>query len=267
MKPNQLLWQISTARRKGTDLVLDDATLIAFRDGALSQQDQAEVEEHLATSSASRARLAALAGVVADAPPAAIRERVLAGDHGAADTAGAATGRAWRWQLAAAVVGIAMLLPFLVGEQRTDSPPPWVGSSAFEVSLAALATTRGEDGANPERTAEAYPDTRLTITVEALGGARDGLEYAVFRERGDTGLTPVADGVTLTEYRGAAALSARAGTLLGETPGPYALWVVVAETGAMPGAAAPGTSAPDHLNGPRSRAYQLQVQLLSVQTP
>lgn len=265
MKQNTLLWQL-TQRVRGAQAAprpVDDATLIAFREGALSAAEQTQVEQWLADNADARARLASLAGVVADPAPDAVRERLLGAEYEPTTAPAAAT--RGRWALAAAVLGVAILLPFLA---RQGADAPWVGDTAFEVSVDALATTRAAadrsmDLSTPIR---AYPDTRLTITVQAEAGARDGVEYGVFEQDENGRLAPIDAGVQITPYRGAATLSASAGALVAERLGVRTLWVVVAEEGAMPGAAVVA-SPEEHLNGPRSRAYRLQLQLLPQEAP
>ncbi|MEM9385445.1 MAG: hypothetical protein AAGA68_10320 [Pseudomonadota bacterium] len=265
MKPNTLLWQLTrrVRRQRAEARPLDDATLIAFREGALSSADQTQVERWLADNPAARARLAALSGVVADPAPTTVRERLLSADPAPPATPAAqpqASATRGRWALAAAALGIAVLLPFLA---RQGAIEPWVGDSAFDVSVEALASTRAADRqtADAATPISAHADTQVTITVQAQGGAREGLEYAVFRRDEGGRLAPINRGVEITPYRGAATLSAPARNLVGEQPGVRTLWVVIAEAGAMPSAAR--AAAPEeHLNGPRSRAYRLQLQLL-----
>ncbi|MEO0423588.1 MAG: hypothetical protein AAF184_14720 [Pseudomonadota bacterium] len=272
MKPNTLLWQLTQRVRgpRATPRPVDDATLIAFREGALSAAEQTQVEQWLADNPDARARLATLAGVVTDPAPDAVRDRLLSAGQpepvAVAAEAEAAPGQTrGRWALAAAVLGMAILLPFLT---RQGTVEPWVGDAAFEVSVEALATTRAtaEPTTDLSTPINAYPDTRLTITVQAAAGARDGVEYGVFLEDASGRLVAIETGVEITPYRGAATLSASARTLVAEQPGVRTLWVVVAEEGAMPQPHA--TAQPEqHLNGPRSRAYRLQLQLLPQEAP
>jgi hypothetical protein len=222
----------------------DDARLRAWREGRLGEDEARAVEAALAASPEARDRLAALAGVEAQAPPAELRRRTLR-RFGPAEAAGG--GRWWRPVVALAaslVVAVGLLQLFGAGE-----PNPLPGDLAFDVAVRGLADTRTDTrgavtdtGAEP---ATAYPETPLRFAVTPRGAAVADLDFAIYREApGGERLVRAADSdpesglATIRVDRGAATLTAPAsdltGPLNGSAPGRHTLFVVVARRGDLP---------------------------------
>jgi hypothetical protein len=244
----ELLWEMSrsddiedSGGSDGSDRVgPDDATLRAWREGRLGEDEARAVEAALAASPEARERLAALAGVEAQAPPAELRRRTLR-RFGPAEATGG--GRWWRPVVALAaslVVAVGLLQLFGAGE-----PDPLPGDLAFDVAVRGLTDTRGavtDTGAEP---ATAYPETPLRFAVTPRGAAVADLDFAIYREApGGERLVRVADSdpesglTTIRVDRGAATLTAPAsdltGPLNGSAPGRHTLFVVVARRGDLP---------------------------------
>jgi len=241
---DELLWELSrlsgSPARRGEsqgasrDLDLDEETLRAWRDGRLQEAEAEAVEARLASSSEARARLAALAAVEPEAPPPALRHRVLE-RFGTRPSQGLV--RWWK-----PVVGLAASLLVAVGIGYLllgRGPSPLPAELAFDLAASGLAEHRGEAPPVAGGAIQAYAETRVRLEVTPRAAGAAGLDFGLYRVRGGhlERLAPpgaVDARVELRVERGAATLSAQAVELVGPEPGRSTLYVVVARQGDLP---------------------------------
>jgi len=244
--PEELLWELSRLNEEGeAGPSVSGEELEAWRAGRLSEADAERVEARLAADPAARTRLAELAEIRPPAPPAAVRDRVLARFAGEAPRR-----RVLRW-LPAAALAAALLAAIgisLVGPSRLP------GGLEYDVTAQGLARERSADRPGAF---EAYPETRVRIAVEPRGEAEAGVEIGLYREKDDR-LERVP--VRVEMDRGAAVLTGTASALVGTAPGPHDLWIVVARPGDLPSAGDPRKLLEDQ---ERWRAYPLRLTLLT----
>jgi hypothetical protein len=266
----ELLWQLS-ARQEGSAPAPDDAALRAYREGRLGPEAATAVERALAESRQGRERLAQLAEIEPEGPPAELRARILAQAPGRAGLS-AAPGRGrvlesavkflrrprgrWGLALAATVLLATVAWRFFV-------PAGLPADLQFQVSASGLAEVRGEQHVTGP--ISAGPDTVVTLTMEPVGQAVNRVDFALYRLR-DRSLERVdtLPGVNREVYRGAARFSARAAMLAGPTPMPKNLFLVAARPGDLPdrfeladGADAEATLRGEH----RRRVVRQEIQL------
>lgn len=256
----ELLWEMSRSDEIEGTAGPDDETLRAWREGELDEAEARAVEAALAASPETRERLAARAGVEAEAPPPALRRRTLE-RFGPSRDAG---GQRW-WKPVVALAASLVVALGLLQLFRTGDPEPLPGDLAFDVAVSGLADTRGTgtpaagmetDAAAPP--VAAHPETRLRFAVMPRGSAVADLDFGLYRllpaaapsgeevGRGDGNrrLERVADSdpaggrATFRVDRGAATLSAPAselvGPLIGSKSARHTLYVVVARRGDLP---------------------------------
>lgn len=221
---------------------LPEATLESYQTGKLSAEEAQEVELRLASSPASRARLAELGGVRPAEPPARVRELVLARLR--EDQASRllrpeapARSRFWRgpkgWAAAAtlafALIGSCLLLPRLQREHLASLPD-------YEVSASGLAAERSTTAGGAHIVV--FPDTRVVLEVAAREEGVRGTELALLHRRsGQLVRVPLRGEVEVEAGPGAWRVVAPAGALVGDAVGPQHLWAVVAWSGSLPSAA------------------------------
>ena len=222
---DRLLWEISRHSEERDDRPLDDAVLVAYRRGELSAGEVARVERRLAASAVARRRLAELAGVkVGAAPP----PKPSAARPAPATRSGPPSRSGWRL---AAVIAITVItgglgLLWLGG----DGGPPEELAGRFEVTVEAEAVARSTAATEWVR-----PETRVEIRIEPTELASAGLEFGLYRLRGDLlERIPAAPPVELTVHRGAASFVAPAAALVGDAPGEHRLFVVAGASGDLP---------------------------------
>jgi hypothetical protein len=199
------LWDLPRVESHDDGPAPPDDLLAAYRAGALLPVDATRVEWRLAGSRHGRERLAALAGIRLDLPPARrspwmkVAAALLA---------------------AAATFAIAALL--FLGRAR---PLP-----EFSIRVEGLAAMRGVPGE-----ARAYAGERVRIVVEPRGEAVANLTFAAYRL--DTvGLTRLdaPREIAIEISRGSASLTAEAERLVGRAEGTRPFFVVVTDRAALP---------------------------------
>lgn len=255
-EPDDLLWEISRRDEPAGGPPPPDEVLAAYREERLSEEETERIEALLAASPAARARLAELAGVAAPAPPAAVRARVLARFPGRP-----AKNPARRW-LPAAALAASLILAIGYSVLNTPSLPTGL---AYEVTAGGIARDRSTE--RPTGIVEAFPDTRVRLAVEPRGDALADVAFGIYLERGDR-LERLATGgrIALETRRGAAVLTAPASALVGERPGTYGLYLVVARPGDLPDGydLKPGVDREAILeDGGRRLAYPVRLTLLA----
>jgi hypothetical protein len=224
-EPEDLLWEISRRDEPAEGPPPPDEALQAYREGRLPEEEALRMEALLAASPAARARLAELAGVAAPAPPAAVRSRVLARFPGRPSRSPVR-----RWLPAAA---LAASLVLAIGYSVWNTPSLPAGLS-YEVTAAGIA--RDRSAGKTAEALEAFPGTRVRLVVEPRGEALADVGFGVYRERGRRleRLATSGGGLSLEVRRGAAVLTAPASALVGDRPGTYDLYLVVARPGDLP---------------------------------
>lgn len=258
-EPDDLLWEISRRDEPAGSPPPPDEALAAYREGRVTDEEGERIEAQLADSPAARTRLAELAGVTAPAPPPAVRERVLARFPGRAPRHPVR-----RW-LAAAALAASLLLA--VGYSVLHRPGLPAGLE-YQVTASGIARERSAGpAAGP---VEAYPETRVRLVIEPQGEALAEVDFGIYRERGPSleRLTPGGP-LTLEIRRGAAVLTGPASSLVGDRPGTYDLYLVVARPGDLPAehGLEPGADREAVLeDGGRRRAYSVRLHLLAPPT-
>jgi len=220
----QLAWELPRIDADIGHVVPPDETLLAYREGRLSELERRRVEWLLSRSARARGRLVQLAGVEPARPPARIRRRVLGG------------ARSTYWKVAAALLALALTgsLGWFLSERggtaaslRRAALP---ADLEYEVSVVASAATR-----SPAESSRADARTRVRIFVEPRRHPVAGLEFGVYRVDASQvkRLRPGVE-VDVAADRGAAALEAEAVRLVGAEPGTRDFFVVIAPQGSLP---------------------------------
>ena len=222
--PEDLLRELGREDPDHRDRVPSDAMLEAWRRGELDSDQMREIQALLCDSAAARARLVHLAGLDASGPVGRVRDRVLG-----ADSRPRARHHAPRWWRGAAAAAIVVLLAPVAsrlvercgGRQESIAAAP--RALEFDVRVEGLARIRSVADLS-----EALPDTVIRVTVEPVQDAAAGLTFAVYR-RQDGVLRRLGpdDGVEIATWRGSAAITASAATLVGASPGTREFFVVV----------------------------------------
>jgi|GEM_PF-2325726 len=244
--PEDLLWELARLEEAQEDSAepsrspdlqdsfVPEAVLEAYRQGALSAEEELRVERSLAQSPAARERLALLAGVRPTPLSAAARRRFLraAKSSGRALPKPAAPLREATWWLAAAAV-----LVILAGGAWLWRTGPVTETTlpGIDASIQGLALVRNGEAAPAAgrdfTTAE--PDTAVTVGVDVhppRAGLSAGL-YVFWPERRAVVRLPLE---ATWENRGQARFRALARSMVGDEPGTYRLFAVVARAGALP---------------------------------
>jgi len=232
-----LLWELAGNEGKGDSLadsgraskkqgLLTDERLEAYRLGNLDDGETRRVEEALSKSPTGRQRLAELAEVQLEAPPEAVRQRVLEAAPGGSAKPLRHPQRRWWLGAAAAVLAMALLIPSLLDRSLPEE-------LIFDVTAAgrppARSMTLSEEGIPSLAT------TRVTIVVEPRGEGRSGLEFGLYRLEGpQLKRLDLAPEVRREIARGTAQFSALAQDLAGTVPGGYEVFVAVAREGDLP---------------------------------
>ncbi len=166
------------------------------------------------------------------------------------------------------MIAAAVSLWWLVEPPATRLPDALPADLEFTVSLDALAERRSASGAEAAGAGDtAYPETLLTLVVEPRENGVAGLEFGLYVER-ERRLERRRPGrrLTLEVDRGTATFEALAGDLLGDRPGTYSLFVVVAVAGHLPEEQRldPGEDAETALGAgsPFHRVYRKPITLL-----
>ena len=254
--PEDLLWELAGNEAYGGDREpLTDERLRAYRAGKLDGEEARGIEEALAASPAGRRRLTELADVTLDAPPEAVRRRVLEAAPGGAPPV--PMNRRWWLGAAAAVLMAAVLVPSLLDRSLPEE-------LVFDVTATgrppARSRTAADDGIPSLAT------TRVTIVVEPRTEARSGLDFGLYRVDGPRLKRLDLDPAVRRETgRGTVRFSALAQTLADTVPGDYEVFVAVGREGDLPAelAVASEADAADTLaaNG-RRRVYRQVIHLL-----
>jgi hypothetical protein len=216
----ELLWQAGATI--GDDLgaaavEVGEAELAAFREGRLAPARQEEIEGLLLGSAVLRRRLAQLAEVGRAAPPAAVRERVLAAFD--AELGAGRQGRllafrprlkAFAGLLAAALLALALGLHFL-------GPASLPADLRYELRASGLRAERGEPAtAEPLR---ALPSTRVKLELIPDRSVAE-VELAIYRQRASGEARRLRlDKQWITAENGLIRVEAPAAELLGPEPG------------------------------------------------
>jgi hypothetical protein len=194
-EPDDLLWDLPRAGTEDDGPAPDDATLRAYRAGALPGQEETRLEWTLAGSRRGRLRLAELAGI------------------------GLTPRRRSRLPLVSAALAMAAMIAIavlIVGGRERALP-------SFEVRVEGQADVRGAAGA-----ARSLPGGTVRVRVEPRGEARAGVRFGAYR-LGEGVLVPLREpeDVRIETNRGSALLLARAERLVGDRPGTRPFFVAV----------------------------------------
>lgn len=252
--PEELLWELSSAEGDDDGEVPSDGLLRAYRAGELETEETRRVETLLARSSAARERLRELAGIAPPAPPARRRQTV--------PRSGPTVWMAGWLAAAAALVAVVAGLWYLGGAKPGDLPT----GLDFNVTLELLADVRA--GVEPEVTdaGSAYADTPVRIVVEPEETAVQGLEFGLYRRRGEA-VERLTAGIDLDLGRGTAVFEAPAARLAAGGAGPQELLIAVARAGRLPESLTltPGEDAAARLaESSGGRVYRRTFVLLTV---
>jgi hypothetical protein len=220
--------EVERALRALADLETDDGLpspgderLLAYREGALSEDEEREVERVLARSAGGRRRLLELAGIDRSLPLRRVRRAVLAAAGPRRRMA-----RMTPWLGAAALAASIVLAVLTFFPHHTSLPAGLV----YGVGAQGLAAVRseGEAGGEARAYADVYADTPLRIFVRPRGDSPSGVSFALFRrETGALRRVRQPEEVRVENDRGSATFEGTAGTVLAtRSPGVYPLFVV-----------------------------------------
>lgn len=231
--PEDLLWELSRlaeAPRDPAGMPPDDL-LRAFREGRLSEAETERVAALLARSPAARSRLRELAGLAAaGAPPAGLRERILAG-FGTREVRPRPR-RLSRWLPAVAALAAGLL----IAVWTLRSPAGLPSRLAYDVTVRGLASERST-GPREEPAAgiRAYPDTPVRLEVSPRGAAEAEVDFGLYRVL-EGRLERIVPGPALgvESERGAVRFRGLARDLVGSRPGARVLYLVAAREGDLP---------------------------------
>lgn len=251
--PVDLLWELSQIDSSDLDAQADGdrlsgEVLEAWRAGRLGAAEAARVEGVLAHDAAAREQLYRLGSVEQPSPPAGLRSRVMASVAADDQPPSSSRGPSLRGFISQfAALAAASLLALgayvlsqgggLISGDGLESP---IASSVqlpadmeFDVGLEMLAETRSGD--SESNSGDAYARTRVRIVIEPQEQAQAGLEFGLYRERGEVleRLLP-GEEIRLETGRGTAVFEAPASALVGPEPGARDLLVAVAAVGNLP---------------------------------
>ncbi len=251
------------------ELPIAEETLIAYREGTLSPPEMETVERHLAQSQEARDALAGISGIVQEAPKGP-REALLAGlaipapsvaakvgNDALGDSADSTLSKELPPPIAKHKTTGRRLLSFAAGllfsigliwlwNQQSGSGqiaedstlPTAIQLPEFVVEINLPSAMRSAPSDSVSGPAEGEAKFAAENTVELLvqpWQATAGLEFGLYRLR-DNHLERL-DGrpeISRQLDRGVAVFSAKAGDLVGPTPGKHTLLVVVTQAGNLP---------------------------------
>ncbi len=221
----KMIWDLVRSDTYGHDRQVRDDLLLAYRQGTLTETERRSVEEALAGNEAVRQRIYDLAEIDPTQPPAEVRERLFGDLPKPRRLSRRLQGIALS---AAALLTLAILGPWLISR---DSGPVDMSSLAHSLRLEAIAEQRSVDTTS----AIARPDTRVQITLESLGAAQAGVEFAIYRLKGQRleRLEPQR-AYTIMRHRGAAVINGRTSDLFGEEAGKHTIYVVASTEARWP---------------------------------
>lgn len=266
----ELLWEMGRRVPSNSSPDLPDHRLVAYREGRLSRADAESCEHDLGRSVEARARLAELAVLESVTPSAHVRQAVLASFDGSFRLPAAPACEPARGPLrgsllkaaAIAVFGLGMLLLMQLSlahpSQRTLPP-----DLAYEVQAEGLAQVRRP--APGGREIEAYPETRVRITVSPRAAAVNDIEFGVYRESAAR-LERLHAGIETRAIRGAAVVTAEARDLVSPDAESARLYLVAARPGDFPATLEVGQGAAGAAleEAGRRRAYPFVIHLRPV---
>lgn len=239
----ELLWELSRLAEGEPTTTPSDEVLEAYRSGALSQEQAAQVEVLLGRDAAARKRLAELAGLSPPPLPKSARRKFLQAVpvRDRERPSGARLRRVPRhpvvlprhWLTAAAVVLVTLVGAFFL--LQPEGPSKRSQLPAVEASIQGLAEVRqgprvpaaGSDFTTAE------PDTAVTVGV-VVDPPRAGLEVGLYAHRPQRNVVERLPLEATWESRSTAVFRAPARVLVGERPGSYRLFVVVTGRGRLP---------------------------------
>ncbi len=216
-----------------TPEAVSDTLLTAFVEGALDAAERRRVEALLVRSPVARRRLESMAGKLPVEAPSDIRQALV---HRFGRQRENRSRRRVRWRsLAAALVAVVAGGIFL---WPAPLPPAYdVGISGLEALRRRheIGPSMTDADATESRVATALRDTRVTVTAVVRGRAERDVDVALYRMRGDVvERFPEGPGVVREERRGVVVLHARAADLVGDAPGTYQLFLVLARNADLP---------------------------------
>ncbi len=238
------------------DTLVPESTLVAYRNGELTAAEAREVEGLLVRNPANRRRLEAVAGATPTDAPKATRIRIL---EAVIPSTSWFPARQHRQRLLAVAAVIVLVITFSWWVRRPVPGPP-----AYQVTIAALAERR--DSATPDLIAEAYGDSRVTITATVTERAVDGVGVGVYRRVEDRlERLKIGDSLQLEERPGALRFSALAADLVGPEAGVHKVFVVIAWREELPAAIRlePEDDPATSLAGGHRQVHQLTLRLLA----
>ena len=217
---------------------LDEAQLQAYREGKLDADEAARVELKLADSPEARAALRSLAGVDPSGdtavPPAAVRESVLA-QFDDKRPARPDPARVRRKRLLRTLLPAAVFVTLVFGMQLFNRPMRELPATEIDVSNASAVRS------GPALTFEGndrftgLADDRLKIRVRPTRDAVPGVEYGLYRWRGDT-IERIDDEqwVRREDANESSELLVEAAALVSAPAGDKVAWIVAAWRGELP---------------------------------
>lgn len=230
--------------------------LAAYREGRLPAEEAEDLERALSHAPVGRTWMAELSGVGAGAPDARVREAFLARfDHSVR------VSNLRRLVVQAALVAMGLSVLWL-----TRSPEPLPADLAYDVQAEGLATVRRTPPVRPQpdrREVDAYPETRIRISVSPRPEAVREVEFGLYRRSGRLlERLPFDSDVRLEILRGAALVSARAADLADPETHTAELLFAAARPGDLPRRFVVDSSdaASALAAGGRRRAYSLKIR-------
>lgn len=197
--------------------------LAAYREGRLPSEVAENVEKALGHAAGGRRQLAELAGVEPAQTDPRVREAFLTSFDVAARTS-----KMGRLMVQAALVAMGLAVLWL-----TRSPERLPADLAYDVEAEGLAAVRRPPATS--RRVEAYPDTRIRITVSPRPAALREVEFGLYVRSGRLlERQPLDAGVELKTIRGAAVVEARARDLADPAEADAEIFVAAARPGDLP---------------------------------
>lgn len=218
-----LLWETGTTVSGQAAEETSREELAAYREGRLPAEEAEELERWLSFAQGGRRQMAELSGIELGRPDPRVRDAFLASfDHSAR------IGKRGRLVVQAALLAMGFSVLWL-----SRSPEPLPEDLAYDVQAEGLATVRRPPPAGQR--VEAYPDTRVRITVSPRPAAVREIEFGLYRRSGRLlERLPFDSEVRLEVVRGAAVVSARAGALAEPLASAAELVLAAARPGDLP---------------------------------
>ncbi len=251
---------------------LDEALLEAYREGNLDADEAARVELKLADSPEARAALRALAGVdpraSAATPPAAVRESVL-GQFDEQRPALPDPPRVQQRRMLRTLLPAAIFVTLVFGLQIFYRPLRELPATEIDVSNASAVRSGPAAAFAGNDRFTGLADDRLKIRVRPTRDAVPGVEYGLYRWRGDS-IERIDDEqwVRREDANESSELLVEASNLVSAPVGDRVAWIVAAWRGELPDeiAVPPGSDERTVLDlltdAGRRRAHPIAIEIV-----